>query len=137
MPRSLRVLDSAPAIGLSIGELSRELGVTVRALRHYEDAGILKPRRIKGGRVYDAGQRRKAQAVVVFRELGMSVPAIREILNEAGSGVERRRAIGAFCRRRLVEVERLATDIRRALDQLENPSHRSGSLIAVVLDHDT
>ena len=46
-----------PAATFSIGELAREFGLTTRAIRFYEDCGLLRPERAGKNRVYTARDR--------------------------------------------------------------------------------
>ncbi|GAA4977903.1 MerR family transcriptional regulator [Actinoplanes utahensis] len=66
---------------MRIGELSRRTGVSVRALRHYEDAGVLPAGRCANGyRVYgdDAvGQVRRIRAML---DSGLPLRIVREVL---------------------------------------------------------
>jgi DNA-binding transcriptional MerR regulator len=65
----------------SITELARELGVTPRTLRFYEDKGLLKPQRVGGTRVYV--QRDRARLIIILRgkRLGFSLKEISEYLD--------------------------------------------------------
>ena len=48
--------DAADAL-YGIGQLCEEFGISPRALRFYEDKGLLGPRRVNGTRVYSRGER--------------------------------------------------------------------------------
>ncbi len=65
---------------LTIGALTRELGVTARTLRFWEDQGLLEPLRVGTKRLY--GPRERTRAVLVLRgqRLGFSLAEIREII---------------------------------------------------------
>jgi DNA-binding transcriptional MerR regulator len=64
----------------SIGDLAGETGVTHRALRLYEDQGLLAPQRIGNQRIYS--QRDRARLILVLRgkQLGFSLADIKEML---------------------------------------------------------
>ena len=64
----------------SIGDLASETGVTHRALRLYEDQGLLAPQRIGNQRIYS--QRDRARLILVLRgkQLGFSLADIKEML---------------------------------------------------------
>jgi len=59
----------------TIGEVARMSGVTVRTLHHYDEIGLLEPRRRTeaGYRVYDEGDLRRLQQILFYRELGLRV----------------------------------------------------------------
>ena len=68
---------------LNIGEFSKMTHLSVKALRHYHDVGILEPAAIdphSGYRSYDAGQVTSAQVIRRLRDLGMPLDAIRSVL---------------------------------------------------------
>ena len=62
----------------TIGELARTAGVSVRALRHYEDVGLLVPDRSEGGhRRYEASDLALLRQILALRELGLIRGGIR------------------------------------------------------------
>jgi len=67
----------------SIQELARSAGVTSRTLRHYDDVGVLAPSRTgsNGMRFYDAAALVRLQRILLLRDLGLGLPAIREVLD--------------------------------------------------------
>src|SRR4051795_1485043 len=69
---------------LPIGRFAREAGLTIGALRHYDDEGVLAPAdvdRVTGYRRYRRDQLPMARAVAALRDLELSLPAIRELLD--------------------------------------------------------
>ena len=66
----------------SIIDIARLAGTTSRTLRHYGDVGLLAPSRIgsNGYRYYDADALLRLQRILLLRELGLGIPAIREVL---------------------------------------------------------
>lgn len=65
----------------SISELAREFGVTPRALRFYEDKGLLQPDREGLNRVYSNRDRARLKLILSGRKVGFSLNDIREILD--------------------------------------------------------
>src|SRR5919107_255751 len=67
---------------ITIGELARRTGLTVRTLRFYADGGLVAPaaRSDAGYRLYDAGAAARAELVRTRRELGVVLPTIRRVL---------------------------------------------------------
>ena len=64
------------SVMLSIGDFSRMTHLSIKALRHYHEVGLLEPAEIdrdSGYRRYDAGQVAVAQVIRRFRDLGMPV----------------------------------------------------------------
>jgi DNA-binding transcriptional MerR regulator len=70
-------------IRLSIGEFSKMTHLSVKALRHYHDVGLLIPDEVdrwSNYRYYSAAQVATAQVIRRFRDLGMPVDEIKEVL---------------------------------------------------------
>jgi DNA-binding transcriptional MerR regulator len=67
---------------LTIGELAGRLGVPVRTVRFWSDEGLVDPpaRTAGGYRLYDAAAVARLDLVRTLRELGLGLPAIRELL---------------------------------------------------------
>lgn len=65
----------------TISQLAREFEVTPRALRFYEDKGLLSPRRDGLNRVYSHRDRAKLQLIVQGKRVGLSLIEIKEILD--------------------------------------------------------
>jgi len=65
----------------SVTELARELGVTARTLRFYEDKGLVEPRRIGNTRVYSHRDRGRLILILRGKRLGFTLREIREWLD--------------------------------------------------------
>lgn len=65
----------------SITELSREFGVTPRAIRHYEEQGLIFPARDGQQRVYTKRDRTRLKLTLRGRRLGLSLIEIKELIN--------------------------------------------------------
>ena len=73
--------------GLSIGEFSQITHLSVKTLRRYHEAGLLQPAEVDphtGYRYYATAQVPTAQVIRRFRELGMPVREVREVLCAPG-----------------------------------------------------
>lgn len=71
------------AVLLSIGDFSRMTHLSVKALRHYHDLGLLEPAAIDrwtGYRSYDASQVPAAQVIRRLRDLGMPLGQVKAVL---------------------------------------------------------
>ena len=93
-------------MGLRVGQAARQVGVRVSALRFWEEEGLLHPQRddSSGYRLYDEQQLRRLRVVVLLRDAGYAVEAIRLVLDELAAG-RPERALRAVEGRR-VEVAR-------------------------------
>ncbi|SEM26011.1 MerR family transcriptional regulator [Halomonas caseinilytica] len=66
---------------MRIGELSRQLGISERMLRYYEQEGLLAPARTESGyRDYDADTALVAKRIGMLRAAGLKLESIRELL---------------------------------------------------------
>lgn len=65
----------------SISQLAREFVVTPRALRFYEDMGLLSPRREGMARVYSHRDRARLQLILRGKRVGLPLLDIKEILD--------------------------------------------------------
>jgi DNA-binding transcriptional MerR regulator len=99
---------------LSIGDFSRMTFLSVKALRHYHEVGLLAPAEIdpeSGYRRYALGQVPTAQAIRRLRELGMPVDEVRTVID--APDVEARNAtISAHLRRMEGELERTRATVK-------------------------
>lgn len=68
---------------MPIGQFARACRLGIKALRHYDDEGLLRPAfvdRATGYRYYARGQARDAVAIAMLRSLDVGLPTIRAIL---------------------------------------------------------
>jgi DNA-binding transcriptional MerR regulator len=71
---------------LSIGDMAKIYGVTLRALRFYEDRGLLQPIREGTSRLYDAHARQRLVLILKGKQLGFTLSEIGELIaNQADS----------------------------------------------------
>ncbi|WP_300637372.1 MerR family transcriptional regulator [uncultured Oscillibacter sp.] len=70
----------------TVKALAELAGVTPRTLRWYDQKGLLKPRRTTeaGYRIYGPGEVDRLQAILFYKELGLELEAVREILDAPG-----------------------------------------------------
>ncbi len=73
---------------LTIGEIARIYGVTFRALRFYEQRGLLKPLRRSGARFYDSTQKARLQLILKGKQLGFTLTEISGLLEADASAVK-------------------------------------------------
>jgi len=97
-----------------VGELAQATGVTVRALHHYDELGLLVPseRTQSGYRLYGPADVLRLYRIVALRRLGLRLDEISVLLQGDGLGLEE------TVERQLAAVERQLTDVRRLRDRL-------------------
>lgn len=64
----------------TIGEIAHEFGLTSRALRFYEDGGLVSPRRDGSARLYRQSDRTRLALVLTGKKLGFTLQEIRQLL---------------------------------------------------------
>ncbi|MFC8700366.1 MerR family transcriptional regulator [Streptomyces parvus] len=96
--------DTTDADGLTVGQVSARLGVTVRALHHWDEIGLARPslRTAAGYRLYTAADLERLHRVVVYRELGLGLDRIRTVLDDTTTDV-----LGALRAQRTQVAERI------------------------------
>ena len=74
-------------IAMTVGEVSTLLGVSVRALHHWDESGLVHPsqRSAAGYRLYSEADIMRIQQVLVYRQTGMSLADIKAVLDEPGA----------------------------------------------------
>ncbi|WP_304308028.1 MerR family DNA-binding transcriptional regulator [Pseudacidovorax intermedius] len=65
----------------TIGELAKEFDLTTRAIRFYEDMGLLAPERQGRNRVYTARDRARLLLTLRAKRLGLSLTEARDVLD--------------------------------------------------------
>ena len=65
----------------SVTQLARDLGVTARTIRFYEDKGLISPRRAGNNRVYTLRDRARMILILRGKKLGFSLREIKEYLD--------------------------------------------------------
>src|SRR5215831_16383696 len=65
----------------SISDLAKEFALTTRAIRFYEDEGLLAPRRSGRSRVYGERERVRIKLILRGKRLGLALAEIRELLD--------------------------------------------------------
>jgi len=74
----------------SISDLAQEFALTTRAIRFYEDEGLLSPRRRGLSRIYGERERTRIKLILRGKRLGLSLSEIRELFDiYATAGNER------------------------------------------------
>ena len=74
----------------SISELAREFEITPRAIRFYEDQGLLAPRRDGQRRIYTPRDRTRLKLTLRGKRLGLTLSEIRELIDMYEPGRDER-----------------------------------------------
>jgi DNA-binding transcriptional MerR regulator len=105
----------------TIGELAREFGVTTRAIRFYEDCGILVPGRAGRNRVYTARDRTRLRLTLRGKRLGLRLAEVKELVDmyetRRDTEPQLRRFLGVLARHR-AQLEQRLGDLRATLAEV-------------------
>jgi DNA-binding transcriptional MerR regulator len=80
----------------SISELAREFEITPRAIRFYEDQGLLAPKRAGQRRIYTPRDRTRLKLTLRGKRLGLTLSEIRELIDMYEPGRDARPQLERF-----------------------------------------
>jgi DNA-binding transcriptional MerR regulator len=104
-----------------IQEVAKELGLTMRALRFYEDKGLIAPQRVGTTRIYGKREVARVRLVQRGRRLGFTVREIKEFLDLYDvdpEHVEQMRRFIQRVRARLAELEQRRAALEETIAEL-------------------
>lgn len=105
--------SSSRAATYTISQLAREFALTTRAIRFYEDSGLIAPARAGRARVYGERERVRIKLILRGKRLGLALSEIGELLDLYEVRRNERAQLAAF-------LELLAERRRRLLQQRED-----------------
>lgn len=120
-PGRVDLPDARRQDSYSISELAAEFEVTPRALRFYEDEGLISPRRQGSARIYGRRDRARLAWILRAKRVGFSLADIREMIDlyDLDDGRTRQREVTLKkCRERIALLERQRADIDGAIEEL-------------------
>src|SRR5215510_3204417 len=91
-----RQVEPAERAEYAIGDLAREFDVTPRAIRFYEDQGLLAPRREGQRRIYTPRDRTRLKLTLRGKRLGLTLSEIRELIDMYEPGRDERPQLERF-----------------------------------------
>jgi len=127
----------------SIRDLAKEFGITTRAIRFYEDKGLIAPRRQGARRVFSVRDRARLKLILRGKRLGFTLGEIRELFqlydSVQGEAAQLRQALHIQAQKRekllqqrrdleatLTELDRFEGHCRDLLDRLEGRAVSGG-----------
>ncbi|MFM7802166.1 MAG: MerR family transcriptional regulator [Limnohabitans sp.] len=116
------------ATQFTIRDLAREFDLTTRAIRFYEDMGLLRPERLGPGgrnRVYSARERARLRLTLRAKRLGLSLMEAKDIIDMYDSP-----------RDTVPQLEKFITVLAEHRKQLENQMHEIQANLDEVKQHE-
>jgi DNA-binding transcriptional MerR regulator len=122
----------------TISDLAKEFDLTTRAMRFYEDMGLLQPERSGPGgrnRIYSARDRTRLKLTLRAKRLGLSLSEAREIIDMYDSprdtGPQLRKFLAILAEHRRQLEEQMA-DLQANLDEVKVHQKEARALLAKV-----
>jgi len=117
----------------TITELALEFDITARAIRFYEDVGLLTPARAGRNRIYTQRDRTRLKLTLRGKRLGLSLLEIKQLVDMYDSPSDTTQQLTAFLgvlaeHRRLLEQQR--EDIEITLAEIAQHESRCRALLA-------
>ena len=117
----------------SITELTKEFGVTTRTIRHYEEQGLLNPRREGVNRVFNTRDRVRLKLALRGKRLGFSLNDIRELFELYDLAKDEKKQLEEFLARlekRRAILEQQREDVEVMLNEISFFANQCRRLLA-------
>ena len=124
----------------TIGELSTEFGLSPRAIRFYEDQGLIAPARAGANRVYTKRDRARLQLVLRGKRLGFSLSDIRKFLDLYDADRTKARQMSMtleLTRARIRDLEQQLSDITLTLAELRDMEAEIAAYTSTAINENT
>ncbi len=120
----------------TIGELAAAFALSPRAIRFYEDQGLLAPERVGTQRVFTNRDRARLKLILRGKRLGFTIADIREFLDLYDAEGGNRRQLEMTLertRKRIADLEQQLEDITVTLAELRDMPGEIGALLGTSL----
>ncbi len=117
----------------TVTQLARELGVTARTIRFYEDKGLISPQRAGSTRVYTVRDRARMILILRGKRLGFSLREIREYLDLYDvdhTQAEQLRVLRSAVAKRLASLREQHKALEQTINELEDVQRQAEAAFA-------
>ena len=134
MPAAAVAQVSPPAMHtFTISELAREFDLTTRAIRFYEDCGLLQPQRSGRNRVYTARDRTRLKLTLRGKRLGLTLAEVKELVDMYESPRDTQAQLKKFLvvlAAHRAQLEQQMADLHATLDEVRSHEKEARRLLA-------
>ncbi len=130
----MNMLDNSSLAGMSdsdhedgklfrIGQMAKQFGVTLRALRFYEDKGLIAPKRVGTTRLYSHRDRTRLKLILLGRKIGFSLRDVKQMLDlydPKGSNIRQLKVTLEKSERQLDRLTKQRDSINEAISELSS-----------------
>jgi DNA-binding transcriptional MerR regulator len=116
----------------SIGELAREFDLTTRAIRFYEDCGLISPQRRGRQRIYTARDRTRLKLTLRGKRLGLTLAEVKELVDMYESPRDTRAQLERFLAvlaEHRAQLEQQMADLAVTLDEVRTHEKEARRLL--------
>jgi DNA-binding transcriptional MerR regulator len=106
-----------------IGEMARKYGVTLRALRFYEDKGLIAPKREGSTRLYSRRDNARLKLILLGRKIGFSLRHVKQIMDlydPSGANIKQLRLALDKSEKQMARLQKQRAVIDDAVGELSN-----------------
>ncbi|MEN5037169.1 MULTISPECIES: MerR family DNA-binding transcriptional regulator [unclassified Pseudomonas] len=122
----------------SISDLSRELDITTRAIRFYEEQGLLSPERRGLERIYSARDKVSLKLILRGKRIGFSLAECRELIelyDPTSGNLKQLHSMLAKIAERRAQLEQQMLDIHQMQLELDTAQERCEQALAATLNN--
>ncbi len=127
-----RKAASADEPAFTIGELAEEFGLTTRAIRFYEENGLIAPERRGRNRVYSARDRTRLKLTLRGKRLGLKLAEVKSLIDMYETKRDTRPQLNKFLfvlARHRAQLEHRMADLRSMLDEVLTEERKARRLL--------
>ena len=106
-----------------IGDMARKYGVTLRALRFYEDKGLIAPKRDGSTRLYSRKDNARLKLILLGRKIGFSLRDVKQIMDlydPSGANTKQLRLALEKSEKQMSRLQKQRAVVDEALNELSN-----------------
>ena len=129
---SARAAPVERPVTFTIGELALEFDLTTRAIRFYEDSGLLAPQRLGNRRVYAQRDRTRLKLTLRGKRLGLTLAEVRELVDMYESPRDTQAQLAKFLlvlAAHRAQLEQRMADLELTLDEVRTQQKEARRLL--------